>query len=95
MIRALRPNATRHLNQEISLASRDASIGADHAHESFVAISQCDGLVTILPDSAHSSGVVRRRVEFAISLRTPVFPVGPYSRAMTLPYARDLLLICL
>lgn len=49
----------------------------------------------ILSFGAMSSGFVRREVEFAVSNRVPVYPIELGSRAFTVPYAWDLLLVSL
>lgn len=77
------------------IASRDVSVGSDHAHESFLAISRCDGLAVLLTKDAYSSGFVRREVEFAISLNTLVFPIEPSILDATMPYPWNLLLTSL
>lgn len=77
------------------IAGRDVPVGGDHAHESTLAISQCDGVAVILSLGAMQSGFVRREVEFAVSNRVPVYPIQAGVRAFTVPYAWDLLLVSL
>ena len=57
------------------IAHRDVPVGADHAHEAFLALTNCDVVVVILSSAAYESPFVRREAELAVSLRTPVYPV--------------------
>ena len=57
------------------IAHRDVPVGADHAHEAFLALTNSDVVVVILSSAAYESPFVRREAELAVSLRTPVCPV--------------------